>query len=159
MLSGWAGLSPTIKIFSDNLVAVEFAKEPSMGRSPKASHRRNFDIKLELVQALERSSLQCEFCHVKGHQDRVKRYEDMTFEEQMNYHCDTLAKQKAKGLVEPTRTTVQIRPEVVKIMVQDQKGYLTGKICDYLYKKEYASEVMRLLGVDGATMEEIDWEA
>ena len=99
------------------------------------------------------------FAHVKGHQDKHIKYEEPTFQAKMNYHCDYLARAKAQSLVCPTRRTVQTRPPATKVMLRSPEGFLTERLCNYLYKKEYRKETKGRLRIEEEVMQEIDWEA
>ena len=60
------------------------------------SGKANTDIQrvLRSIQSRSRSSFRQH--HVKAHQDEVKKWERMTLEEKLNYHCDDMAKKAIK---------------------------------------------------------------
>ena len=159
IVAEWAGVDPNLKIYSDNMYSVDFAKNPRMGKTPQWSDRRNFDLKLELARRLKSTRLKIEFEHVRGHQDKEKTYEELPFEAKMNFHCDAMAKKEVKGLQNETRRTIQFRPESVGVMVKDSDGFLTERVKGYLYRNEYYEEVMDLIRVGPVEMRNIDWEA
>ena len=59
--------------------------------------KSEMDLEMQILHTLQKlSPISHELHHVKGHQDRTKKLEDLTWEEKMNVYCDQLATKELK---------------------------------------------------------------
>ena len=58
------------------------------------SNRKHFDLIQAILHARKASPIEWKFIHIKGHQDDIKEYRDLTRWEQLNIKADELAKMK-----------------------------------------------------------------
>ena len=77
------------KICCDNKGAL-FTFEKKSKRVPKGKANTDIQRVLRTITARTKSNFVSK--HVKAHQDDVKKWRDMTFEERLNSKCDLMAK-------------------------------------------------------------------
>ena len=81
----------SITTYCDNTSALQTISSPYDTPGIRRFLGPDFDIVNELQMAIKRYGLTLVPKHVKGHQDRTKRYDELPFEAQMNCDCDEAA--------------------------------------------------------------------
>ena len=77
-------------------------------RNPRFFLSSSVDIEMQIWEELQLWMNQYDFLHVKSHQDRIKKYEELTWNEKLNKRADELA---SKYLTqEPTQNMVPFLP-------------------------------------------------
>ena len=84
-----SGAAKGNKVSCDNK-GVLFTFDKKCKRVPAASS--NADVRRALRELNRRSANQYRLEHVRGHQDKNKRYKDLSLEAQLNVECDIMAK-------------------------------------------------------------------
>ena len=77
-----------IHFYCDNMETVDFARNLYLERTPKWADTRNIDLKRSLKEILEKWKTHFQIKHVKAHQDKTKKLEDLLLSERVNIICD-----------------------------------------------------------------------
>jgi hypothetical protein len=156
-----------LTVYCDNESMVKKAKKryPMGAIYPNFTLSSDFDIVVELWQTLEQlEGLQCQvhFHHIDGHQDREKRYQELSLPAQLNVQADYLA-----GDFQRRHPTWDYRRAPVlpssKIQLHLHDGTVTHHLKQQLKKARYSQPLINRMcrrnGWNQATANSIDWDA
>ena len=77
-----------INDYCENMETVEFSRNLYLGRTPKWADTRNIDLKRSLKEILDKWKNHFQIKHVKAHQDKTKKLDDLLLSERVNIICD-----------------------------------------------------------------------
>ncbi len=103
------------------------------------SSRKHFDLISAIKNTISSSTIDWQFQHIKGHQDDIREYEDLTRLEQLNVQADQLAKDKMTALLSlDIAERDRYRPyhlpnETCSVIWRNPQGQ-DIKICSHLHK-------------------------
>ena len=66
-IAEWKGMPPSVNVYCDNADSIRYASSPYLGATLKWADRRNLDLKIEMIAAIQRSRVTYTFAHMKGH--------------------------------------------------------------------------------------------
>jgi len=89
MLEKITQTSVQIHLACDNLRAIQVTKSIQYVNT----RQQHFDVIRAILEKRKRINSQINYFHVKGHQDKSKKFEDLTRLEQLNVLCDKYAKE------------------------------------------------------------------
>ena len=78
--------------------------------------KSEMDLEMQILYTLQKlNPISHELHHVKGHQDRTKKLEDLTWEEKMNVYCDQIATKELKKIEIPIRIVPLLKASHIKM--------------------------------------------
>jgi hypothetical protein len=142
----------------DNLGGLNKSRERPKKIPPGLKHRDILRC-LRRVHAALRGTLQ--YKHVYGHQDKHKKWEQMSLLERLNYKCDALAKSAvARGIINCTETVSTARQRLpLESVALFHNGVNGREIRFQIGKVEARKFYITQLGWYATAFDNVDWES
>ena len=149
------GQRVAVELACDNLRAIQVTRTIQYVNT----RQQHFDVIRAILEIKKRLVSKISYVHVRGHQDKTKKFEDMTRLEQLNVLCDRYAKEANEYLQH--MPPVHLNDEGLSLWHKDMKIYSSFK--QNIRKLYWDIEAKRIIcakyGWQHSTFSEICWNA